>query len=351
MQVKIDKMRCKLKEDKDLFFALSSIEEKIKFLLRYAVLAPSTHNIQPWLYRVRNNTCELLFNPELKLKYADQKGRDLYISLGCTLENLILAARYYGLKENIAYEANDNDDNRVATILFEEMNEGPDERYQNLLETMLARVNTRGPFIDKKVSPELISKLEDLSDTDYSSLGIQINFIEDKEKIKKMAELTAKGMKLAHGNKAFRREMSHWIVNNYTRRKEGMIGYSMNMPGPISFFISSVIKYFNMGSIMGKLNLMSVSSAPLLCLVTAPKNEAETWIKIGRLAERTILELNDKGLSTSIYLASIEMGDLYQEVRKIVNSADDPQFAFVAGYMTGTFRTTPRHEPTAKLLN
>jgi nitroreductase len=31
----------------------SSPAEKLKFLLQYAVLAPSSHNTQPWLFRIQ----------------------------------------------------------------------------------------------------------------------------------------------------------------------------------------------------------------------------------------------------------------------------------------------------------
>ena len=34
--------------DKGEFFKLKNPKEKKKFLLRYAILAPSTHNSQPW---------------------------------------------------------------------------------------------------------------------------------------------------------------------------------------------------------------------------------------------------------------------------------------------------------------
>ena len=30
-------------------------EDKLKFLLRYAILAPSSHNSQPWKFSVRGN--------------------------------------------------------------------------------------------------------------------------------------------------------------------------------------------------------------------------------------------------------------------------------------------------------
>jgi nitroreductase len=46
------------------FPANGTTAEKWKFFLRYAVLAPSSHNSQPWLFYLRNNTLEL---------YADRR--------------------------------------------------------------------------------------------------------------------------------------------------------------------------------------------------------------------------------------------------------------------------------------
>ena len=46
------------------FPANGATPEKWKFFLSYAVLAPSSHNSQPWLFHVRNNTLEL---------YADRR--------------------------------------------------------------------------------------------------------------------------------------------------------------------------------------------------------------------------------------------------------------------------------------
>ena len=43
--------------NKDDFFSLENFTEKIKFLLQYAILAPSTHNIQPWRFTIKEKSC------------------------------------------------------------------------------------------------------------------------------------------------------------------------------------------------------------------------------------------------------------------------------------------------------
>ena len=201
------------------------------------------------------------------------------------------------------------------------------------------------------IPPLLRCYLNQIFLENHAENDIQVHFIKEKNDVKKIAELTQLGMKIAHSNKDFRQEMSRWIVNNYTRRRDGMIGYSMNMPGPISLLVSKVVRFFNMGKIMGKLNYMSVSSAPLICVFTAPDLKTETWLKIGRLVERLTLELQKENFSTSIYLASVEMGDLYKEIQNILKTSSLPQFVFASGFMDKTFKTTPRHELEEKLLN
>jgi nitroreductase len=37
--------------------------EKLRLLLRYAILAPSGHNTQPWLFRMRDQAVELYADP------------------------------------------------------------------------------------------------------------------------------------------------------------------------------------------------------------------------------------------------------------------------------------------------
>lgn len=345
METKLDKMRLKLKKDSNLFFDLPSIAEKIKFLLRYAILAPSTHNTQPWIFRVNENYCEIKINPDLKLKYADQTDRDIHISIGCALENIVLAGKYYGLKEKIEYLEDG------AKIFFDEKESKKDESYNNLKNTIIHRVNTRGGFTDQKIPSDFLRDLKDLLEKEYCTNNIEISLVEDKTKIKKIAELTMFGMKLAHSILPFRKEMSKWIVHNYTRRKEGMIGYSMNMPGPVSFFISPAVRFFNLGSIMGKINYKGVSSAPLIFVVSSPDKDPVIWIKVGQLAERAMLEFNMNGFNTSIYLASIEMGELFKGIQEITGlEKNRPQFLFATGKMKKIFKTSPRHEVIKKLV-
>ena len=63
-----------------------TIEEQIVYLLRYAILAPSSHNSQPWRFSVVQNTVELRPDPPPWLRGAGSDNRKHDISLGCELD-------------------------------------------------------------------------------------------------------------------------------------------------------------------------------------------------------------------------------------------------------------------------
>src|ERR1041385_7649236 len=71
-------------------------EEKLWFLIRYAVLAPSTHNTQPWLFRIHGNVLELFADDSRALPVIDPDHRELIISCGAALFHLRVAIEYFG---------------------------------------------------------------------------------------------------------------------------------------------------------------------------------------------------------------------------------------------------------------
>ena len=78
------------------FPANGTTEDKLGFLINYAVLAPSIHNSQPWKFNVSKDEIRLYADEARWLQVADADKREYFISLGCALENLIIAAEHFG---------------------------------------------------------------------------------------------------------------------------------------------------------------------------------------------------------------------------------------------------------------
>ena len=96
----------------------ATIEQQLRHLLRYAILAPSTRNTQPWRFAVQTNTVGLFADLERRQPVSDPDRRELYISLGCALENLLLAAEQHGFGHEVTYFPEDGNDEFVAHIAF-----------------------------------------------------------------------------------------------------------------------------------------------------------------------------------------------------------------------------------------
>ncbi|WP_232667719.1 hypothetical protein [Pseudonocardia sp. TRM90224] len=70
--------------------------DDVMHLVRAAVLAPSAHNTQPWLFRLAPDRIDVVPDAARNIGTLDPLRRELHISLGCALENLVLAAEHRG---------------------------------------------------------------------------------------------------------------------------------------------------------------------------------------------------------------------------------------------------------------
>ena len=89
-----------------------------KKLIEFAVKAPSGHNTQPWRFIVRDR--EIQIHPDLTriLPVVDSDNHALYIGLGCAAENIVIAAKKYGVKSLVSISTSiKNDDCRFWTML------------------------------------------------------------------------------------------------------------------------------------------------------------------------------------------------------------------------------------------
>ena len=96
----------------------SSIETQLGFLVRYAILAPSTRNSQPWAFSIQGSHIHLLADLRRGQAIADPNRRELYISLGCALENLLVAAEHFGFRHGVSYFPDPGHEELAATVLF-----------------------------------------------------------------------------------------------------------------------------------------------------------------------------------------------------------------------------------------
>jgi hypothetical protein len=87
-------------------------------LVRAAILASNAHNAQPWLFRVTDSTIDVYADHRRNIGTVDPFLREMYISVGCALENLSLAAEANGYAPTLTLMPNDADPKHAAHLTF-----------------------------------------------------------------------------------------------------------------------------------------------------------------------------------------------------------------------------------------
>jgi hypothetical protein len=107
-----------------------------------AVLAASSHNTQPWSFRIREDGIDVMGDTSRLMGLADARLRELHISLGCALENIAVAAAAQGLVSSVEYVRRTDDHFARVTFAKGEV----DPQLTTLAEQIPLRRTNRGAY-------------------------------------------------------------------------------------------------------------------------------------------------------------------------------------------------------------
>jgi nitroreductase len=111
-------------------------------LIRAAVLSANPHNSQPWRFRIFASAIDMFIDPSRNIGNMDPYRREQHIGLGCSLENLLIAAQAKGYDPRLTVLPDAGDPTLVAHV---ELNQG---RVSNLAlyRAIPKRHTHRAPF-------------------------------------------------------------------------------------------------------------------------------------------------------------------------------------------------------------
>src|SRR5947209_13011379 len=133
--------------------------QKLAFLLRYAVLAPSSHNTQPWKFAIGRHEIVLFVNKDRWLRVADTDQRELYTSIGCALENLLIAAEHFGYRHHVTYFPEPANLQLIATVEFLANGQPAPFRPPELFEAINCRHTNHKRYEDRQIADTALQTL------------------------------------------------------------------------------------------------------------------------------------------------------------------------------------------------
>src|SRR5207237_2900448 len=92
------------------------MEDSFRQLIKYATMAPSGENCQPWKFVVHANEIRMVNIPQRDNSYYSWGQRASIVSHGCAFENIFIAGQVLGLNLDLKLFPDSRDENLVAII-------------------------------------------------------------------------------------------------------------------------------------------------------------------------------------------------------------------------------------------
>lgn len=295
-------------------------------LLRYAVLAPSCHNSQPWRWRATGQALELWLDRRRALPVADPQGREMVISCGVSLMFLRLVIRVCGREDVVEVQPNRDFHDLLARVSVG----GPRPALVNerlMFGAITRRRTERGPFLRRPVPGWLADAMARAA----AGPGVRWHALRGASRAR-LAELVAEGDQVQGGDPAFRRELARWISANGGPRLDGMPGYFRGLGRMAARYGPMIVQRCNWGAWQGRQDRGLVLNAPLVGVLLGSSDDVPGWLAAGEGLARLLLRAAVEGIGAGYLNAVVQVAELRQHLQALLMTPDFPQVVLRLGY-------------------
>jgi nitroreductase len=133
---------------------------EVRNLVRAGVLAANAHNTQPWRFRIGPDRIDLFADPSRNIGTIDPLRREMDLSLGCALENLVLAGTPNGFATTVGLLPDPARPDHIARVDLRPATTAGDTA---LFQAIPHRHTNRGPYrTDRPVTAQTRESLAGL---------------------------------------------------------------------------------------------------------------------------------------------------------------------------------------------
>jgi hypothetical protein len=285
-------------------------ESGLAELVRYATLAASSHNTQPWRFRAAPGSIAIEPDFGRRTPVVDPDDHHLFASLGCAAENLNLAARARGASGEIAFDP--AGDGRIEVALAPSaQGAGP------LFAAIPERQCSRASYDGSPVSPEVIARLEAAA----RSADVQPIFVLDDTRRDALLDLVLSGNSAQLDDPAFRTELKSWIRFNAraaAATRDGLYSATTGNPslpswlGPFLYDLT-VRKEGDNAKVAEQ-----IRSSSGLVVFSPATDERAGWVAVGRAYQRFALQATLEGLRHAFVNQAVEVPAVRAEVQSLL---------------------------------
>lgn len=270
-----------------------AMQAVLEQLLHYATLAPSGHNTQPWQFSTDRDTVRIFPDLGRRLPVVDPDDHALYISLGCALENLIIAAARHGLDAAVEYFPSDE----PVECLRVRLGPGRGDDVEALFRAIPERQSNRRNYDGRSIPEHHVRRL--LEANPCESVAVRA-FDTSGPDVEPIIRFVREGNIAQFNDQDFVEELVSWIrftKRDARERRDGLAAEALGFPSVPRrvgrWIMTTLVKPGGEAARQER----AIRSGPLVLLFIANHNDKSHWVDVGRAFERTALTATSLGIA------------------------------------------------------
>ncbi|HEY0000922.1 MAG TPA: nitroreductase [Actinoplanes sp.] len=309
-------------------------------LLRAAaagIRAPSLHNTQPWLFRLRAGAIEVLADPARQLAVGDRAGWAVRLACGAAVYNARLALAATGVPATVELRPD-----RAEPDLIARLTPGAPRRPTYAEEALFAavarRYSNRAPFRPDPVPGEIRARLIDAARAEYAWLDLLVGMTA----LSGFAEIAQSADRVLRRDIRYQSEMATWT---HTDAAPDGVPVTAGGPAPEPQDLLPQRSFTHRRRAPGR----DYEPEPLVGILGVAGDLPIDQIVAGQALQKVLLTATDAGLAASMLSQPIEVPAARDQLRRSLRRAGVPQLAVRFGYGQPG-RPAPRRDITEVLL-
>ncbi len=270
-------------------------------LVRYATLAPSSHNTQCWKFRIEDNTITILPDLARRTPAVDPDDHHLYVSLGCAAENLVQAALANGLKGEVRFDPATAGGGAIKIAL-----EPTQAVATPLYLAIPERQCTRGEYDGKLLSTEELRLLQ-LAGT---GAGVRVLLLTEKAALERVLAYVVEGNTAQMNDPAFVEELKSWIrfgSDEAVKTGDGLYSATSGNPSLPRWIGSPLFGMFFKPKSENDKYAKHLRSSAGVAVFVSEVNDKVHWVEAGRCYERFALQATALGIRNAMVNQPVEV--------------------------------------------
>ena len=308
------------------------LDNAIVPILEAAMRAPSSHNTQPWRFRVDDGLVHLYADRTRALAVNDPHDRELAISCGCALLHLRVAAAAEGLLPSVHLLPDPADEDLLATVAFLPAEDAPNPD-ASLAEFIDHRHTYRKRFEPRQIPDSVLDELVLAA----RSEGAWLHLLSGEQLRHQVAELIAEGDAAHWANPSWRRELASWM--HPFREGDGL-----TIPWITGPLTQLVVRTFDMGDGQAAKDRQIADESPVLAVLGTEADTQLNWLNAGQALGRVLLQACRHHVQASFLNQPVQLPTLRPRLEQLISHPGATQMVIRFGYIGDRLPTTPRRQ-------